>query len=699
VTVIASLITSLGLDSSAFTTGLNDARKRLKATQKQFASIGQTLTGVGAAMTVGITAPLTAGAAAAVAGFQEQQQAMAQVQAALTSMGPVAGRTADQLSKAADAMELRSLYDAEVILKQVTAPLLTFGKVTGEVFDRAQQAAIDMAARLGGEPQAAAIMLGKALNDPVKGITALTRAGVSFSAEQVQTIKQLAATGQTAKAQGLILAEVEKQFRGAAAAAADAAPWRRAEVAMGQAADVVGEQLLPMIPPVATAVANLAQAFGSLPSGMQTTIIMGAAVAAALGPVVAGIGAIVTAVGAALPVLAALRAVMLTQAVPAIITFGVTMLPILAPLAAIAGAIALVVAAVRHWDEIKAVAGRVVSYVSSMVTQVGSWLGGKLKGILDGVLAPVRTVERAFFQLYDRVVGHSYVPDMVDEIGQNMRRLDVEMVNPARVATDAAAQAFASLRQRVAGIFQQLFPDQARVNDLQARLSDIDQAMAAKLIDPQTWAAARDRLIAELYKAQVAATAATATATSSPATLVGPVSANDPEQIAKDTEAAWKRVQSANDNARRNWAETARDIAGTLGGLVRNIRSGDWLDALSGVLDSVAQIGGIIGGGGQSATRTFPVGGFGGYRARGGPVLPNKSYIVGENGPEVLSMGRQGGHVIANDQIGAPMVVQLVVGEGQMFEPRVAAISGGVAVETTRSSGRSAARAQRQALG
>jgi hypothetical protein len=41
-----------------------------------------------------------------------------------------------------------------------------------------------------------------------------------------------------------------------------------------------------------------------------------------------------------------------------------------------------------------------------------------------------------------------------------------------------------------------------------------------------------------------------------------------------------------------------------------------------------------------------------GMRAAGGPVLPGRNYLVGEKGPELLSMGSQGGYVTPNHRLG-----------------------------------------------
>lgn len=307
--LLASLLIKLGLDSGEFKSGLTVAEKDLQKATRRIEKIGQGMVNTGKQLSAAVTLPITAMAGLAVKGALEQRAAIAQVDAAIASMGNTAGRSSEQLAKAADAMEMNSLFDADVILTKVTANLLTFGNVSGEVFDRAQQAAIDMAQRMGSDPQAAAIMLGKALNDPIRGIAALSRVGVQLSESQKEQIKAFVKTGEAAKAQGIILAEVERQFSGAAKAAADTSPWRQAQVAINQAGDAIGEAILPVIPVVADAVADLARAFSNLSPTMQSVVLIAAAVAAAFGPILVAVGSLTTSLAARLaPALVAFKA-------------------------------------------------------------------------------------------------------------------------------------------------------------------------------------------------------------------------------------------------------------------------------------------------------------------------------------------------------------------------------------------------------
>jgi hypothetical protein len=136
------------------------------------------------------------------------------------------------------------------LIKQGQALLSTFKNVAkdadtvGGVFDRATKAAIDLAAAGFGSVETNAIQLGKALEDPVKGLAALGKSGVTFTAEQKELIKTLVETGRVAEAQEIILAAVETQVGGTAEATANASDKMR--VAWSLLQEQLGERLLPI---------------------------------------------------------------------------------------------------------------------------------------------------------------------------------------------------------------------------------------------------------------------------------------------------------------------------------------------------------------------------------------------------------------------------------------------------------------------
>lgn len=385
---LGDAVLDLRTDDSAFDAGLAKAEKSAGAFTNKLKGFGDSAVSVGGRMTLALTTPLIAMGAEAIKGAQAQAQAMAQVNAALASMGPVAGRTSEQLLKTSDALEMKSLYDGDEILSKVTANMLTFGNVSGEAFDRAQQAALDLSARMGTDLQGSTLMIGKALNDPAKGLAALSRAGIQFTAEQKATIKSMQAAGDMAGAQAIMLGELEKQFGGAAQAAADTSPWRGAQVAMGQAADVVGEALIPTITTLAGWIQSLASGFTNLSPGMQTGIMMFVGFLAAAGPVLMMVGTMATglaSLGTAATVLGpAFSIVSSGIGLVSKALLGMLANPIILAAAAIIGGIYL---AWKHWDKIKpiidAVAGAISDWWSGNVEPVLNWVMDKVRAVAD----------------------------------------------------------------------------------------------------------------------------------------------------------------------------------------------------------------------------------------------------------------------------------------------------------------------------
>ena len=150
-------------------------------------------------------------------GVQERAEtAFAQ---ALKSTGSSAGQTSRSISLLASEIQKMTGVGDEAVI-QSAALLKTFVNIGSQVFPQAQKAIVDVAAGMfqGNVTMEAlkttTIQVGKALNDPIKGMTALSRVGVQFSGEQKLQIKRFIFTNQLAKAQGIILGELEKQFGG-----------------------------------------------------------------------------------------------------------------------------------------------------------------------------------------------------------------------------------------------------------------------------------------------------------------------------------------------------------------------------------------------------------------------------------------------------------------------------------------------------
>jgi hypothetical protein len=176
----------------------------------------------------------------------------ARIEEITKSMGLFEGSTdkvTDRLIKLAEKTARLTGVDQNLI-KQGQALLSTFKNVAkdadtvGGVFDRATQAAIDLAAAGFGSVETNSIQLGKALEDPMKGLAALGKSGVTFTDEQKKLIKSFVDTGDIAKAQEIILAAVESQVGGTAEATANASDTMK--VAWSQLQEKLGLKLLPV---------------------------------------------------------------------------------------------------------------------------------------------------------------------------------------------------------------------------------------------------------------------------------------------------------------------------------------------------------------------------------------------------------------------------------------------------------------------
>ena len=184
----------------------------------------------------------------------ESQKVLAQTNATIKSTGGVANVTAKDVTALAESLSRMSGTDDEAIQASENL-LLTFKNVRNEVgkgnkvFDQATLAALNLSTAGFGSLESASKMMGKALNDPVKGMTALGRAGVTFSEDQKKAIAKLVETGDLLEAQKIILGEVESQVGGSAKAYGETLPGQLAKArnAFDEMAGQVAQKFLPAL--------------------------------------------------------------------------------------------------------------------------------------------------------------------------------------------------------------------------------------------------------------------------------------------------------------------------------------------------------------------------------------------------------------------------------------------------------------------
>lgn len=276
---IADLLIKIGADSYEF-------QQKSKEVEKGVEQLSQRLTSIGKMMSLAVTAPLTAIGVVALRNADIQQRAEAKVQQAIRSTAGAAQLSFEQLASYASELQGMSLFGDEAILNNVTAQLLTFTNIAGENFKRTQAVALDLATVLDGDLKSASIQLGKALNDPVKNLSALSRSGIQFSKEQTAIIKELAETNRLAEAQTLILAELERQYGGQAEAAAKVGLGALTQLknSWGDFLEQIGAIMMPVVTKVAGALSSVVAALQAMDPRWQKLLVSVAAVAAAIGP-------------------------------------------------------------------------------------------------------------------------------------------------------------------------------------------------------------------------------------------------------------------------------------------------------------------------------------------------------------------------------------------------------------------------------
>lgn len=309
----------------------------------------------GMAATGGIAlAGIVAFGKGAVDAANEAALVQAQLGAALESTHGAAGLFIEDLNDQAKALQRMTTYTDEAV-NSAQAMLLTFTNVKGPIFQSATQAILDMSTALGQDLKSSSIQVGKALNDPILGVSALRKVGVSFTQDQQDVIKKLVETGQTAKAQQLIIKELNTEFGGSAAAAAGtfAGKMEQLKNAMGDVQENIGNALLPYlqklvdkIVPIVNKILDWTAAHPKL-----TAAILG--VSAGLAALVTVIGVVGIAMGALTPV-----AVALGISLGALLGW-IVIIPI-----AIAALIAAGVWLYKHWDDVKQKAGEVWNAVA-----------------------------------------------------------------------------------------------------------------------------------------------------------------------------------------------------------------------------------------------------------------------------------------------------------------------------------------------
>jgi hypothetical protein len=452
--IAATIAVDLIARTEAFASAMKDTTSKLKDVGTQMKDIGTT-------MSTYVTAPIVGGFALAAAAADRQATAEAKLQAVIRATGGVAGVTAEHVTELARSLQRTTTFGDEATIAGA-AVLLTFRSIRNElgegnqIFDRTIAVGQDLAALMGNDLQGAMVMLGKALEEPVVGLTALRRVGVSFDESQRELISTLVESGETLEAQRVILDALETQVGGTAEAIAQTAggKMRQAFNDVGDAMERVGRVFDPIRIKLSDGVSRLAIAFQSLPDGVVLVSVAVAGLAAAVGPLLVVFGTLITSfskvVGALPGMIAAfntLQTMVSSNVIPAIAKLNAVLLanPVVLVVAALTALAAAFVYVYQRSETFRELTEGMVRPIINLAT-----------AIRDGLGATVTWIGNAFANVFGSIadVISGFVGGALNFLGgllpQGVRDSIIgfrdNLTGGVRSAVDTAAQIISELR-------------------------------------------------------------------------------------------------------------------------------------------------------------------------------------------------------------------------------------------------------------
>jgi len=399
-------------DSKGIQKAINEFKSLEGAGKKaQFALKKAALPAAAALGAVGLAAKsaIAAGEAAATANAR-----IAQINKSMGLFGDSTDKVNERLIEYANITARATGVDQNQI-KATQAKLLTFGQLAktadeaGGAFDRATKAAIDMAAAGFGEASANAVQLGKALQDPIKGITALAKSGVTFTEQEKNKIATLVESGKILEAQEMVLKAIEMQVGGTAEATANDSD--KMKVAFSQVSESIGILLLPLfqqLSAILLVVADFAQ------RNAKAFVIFGG--------VIAGLAVAVLAANAAMKVYQA--TLLVVKAAQFALNAVMAANPITLVVLAIAALVAAFVVAYKTSETFRnfinnlftAIKTGVMTSVDFLKSYLGTVLGF-YKGIFDGIVKGVNVVLGMIGKLVGAIKSIPSLPNIGGAIG------------------------------------------------------------------------------------------------------------------------------------------------------------------------------------------------------------------------------------------------------------------------------------------
>jgi|DEB0MinimDraft_3_1074331.scaffolds.fasta_scaffold17224_2 uncharacterized protein YoxC len=367
-----------------------------------------------------------------VAAGEKAATANARIEQIATSMGLFGAETEKVTGRLVDlANEQARLTGVDQnLIKESQALLLTFKDIAssadevGGAFDRATQLTLDMASAGFGSVTDNAKQLGKALNDPIAGLTALRRSGIQFTEAQQDQIRTLVESGQVLEAQNMILEEIENQVGGTAEATANSTD--KMKVAFSQASESIGMALLPAVEALLPLVIGLADW-----AGQNTEILL------TLAGIIGGLSAAIVVANFAMKAWAAVQAI--ATAAQWAFNAALSMNPIGLVVIAVAALVAGLVILYNKVDWVRDMLNQFFKPLEKVMDGIG-WLADKLgivsKEMDDNFTPSVDEARKQAGDMYESVRDANTGLDELDTLSSDAAESQEELAQSVNAVYD-----------------------------------------------------------------------------------------------------------------------------------------------------------------------------------------------------------------------------------------------------------------------
>ena len=532
-----------------------------------------------------------------------------------------------RLQQSADALGKATLFDQEDFDRGF-ALLTSFQRIGVDSYERVAKAAADVAQITGQDVKSALLQLSKALEDPARRVTDLSRSGTVFTEQQKEQIKALQESGRLIEAQNLVLREIEKQYGGAAEAAGSAG-YAGAVDSLGESFRDLQERLAVGVQPAVVGTLTV----------MTDLFDLVSKIPAPVGKAALGIGATATAIialkaaaTAAIPVVKALFALVLAN-----------------PFVALAAGItAATVALAGYRNEAEKIADAAagggaaeIQAARAKLIETEQEISLKKLELQDANGKEAQQIKRELARLRsDAEELRKSIPAIQPEAAALATPLaENNIVSTSAKDAKAAGKTELERQQEAANKLKESLQNQrllatALTKDEREMLQlKIDKANIDKRF-PLLAEEARDKLKEQLeilYAQKEVTEAKLETAD------------KEAKAIADAAEAAKKEGEQLKQLYASIGATIQAGIVDTITSAIDGSKS--LKESFSGLLK---QLGGIFlqaGIGGIGSSLGIP-----GFAANGGPVRGGNPYVVGERGPELFVPGQDGG-VMRNEDM------------------------------------------------